>query len=308
LFEGILGIKKPTFGLDIGFNSLKVVQVKGRGRGTTLQSVAEIEIPQNSLTKDGIKDKQKLADLIRKAVQGAKPSGISGGLVSSALPESLVFTKTIDLPKMTEKEINKNVPYQASEFFPIPVEETYMDWQVVGINPSNSTIEVLVVAAPKKAVNSLAETIKIAGYELIGLETKPISVTRALVPDNDLNSYLIVDIGAKTTGLTCYDTKTVKLTSTCAVGGDEITQDFSESLKMLASEIIHLIKYYQNRSGQAKVFKKLILCGGGANIERVADTIESLVKIKAELGVPQIRLSNYDPKFATAIGLAMKEI
>lgn len=308
MFEGILGIKKPTFGLDIGFNTLKVAQVKGTGKNTTLQSASVVEIPQNSLTKDGIKDKQKLAQIIITAIKSAKPKNVSTNLVTSALPESLVFTKTIDLPNMTQKEVDKNVPYQAGEFFPIPPEETYMDWQIIGQNKNNNTIEVIVVAAPKKAVNSLAETIKFAGLELVGLETKPISVARALITPEDLNSYLIVDIGARTSSLICYDTKTVKLTSTCAVGGAEITQDISESLKMLASEIVHLIKYYQNRTGQVKVFKGILLAGGGANINKVSESLESLVKIKTNIALPQVRLSNYDPKFATALGLAMKDI
>jgi cell division ATPase FtsA len=117
-----------------------------------------------------------------------------------------------------------------------------------------------------------------------------------------------LDIGAKTSGLTCYDEQTIKLTSTAALGGDEIQKDFENSLKSLSQEVIHLIKYYQNRIGKASVFRKIILCGGGANIEKVTQTIENLTKIKTEIGLPQINLKGYDPRFATAIGLAMKEI
>lgn len=308
MFEGILGIKKPIFGLDIGYKSLKIVQVKGQGRGTRLLSAAEIEIPQNALNKDGIREKDKLAKLIIEAGKIAKPHSVSARIVSSALPESLVFTKMIDLPKMSIAEINKNIPHQATEFFPMPVEETYMDWQIVGTNTTNNMIEVIVVAAPRVLVDALAETIKMAGLELVGLESKPISVSRAIIDPNDLGTYLILDIGAKATGLTCYDEKTIKLTSTAAVGGDEIQQDFSEALKALTSEIVHLIKYYQNRLGQAKVFNKIILAGGGANIEKVPETLESLIRIKTEIGIPKIKLKTYNPIFTTALGLAMKEI
>lgn len=308
MFEGILGIKKPTFGLDIGYHTLKVCQVKGSGKQAHLVGAAEVAIPEGTLTKEGVKNKEKIGEIIRQAVRIAKPHGISAKIVSSALPESLVFTKSLDLPQMTIQEINKNIPYQATEFFPLPVEETYMDWQIVGENKTNTTVEVLVVAAPKILVNSLNETISSVGFELMGLETKPSAVTRALVASKDPGPYLLLDIGAKTSGLTCYDEQTIKLTSTAALGGDEIQKDFDNSLKSLSSEIIHLIKYYQNRVGKASVFRKIILCGGGSNIEKVPQVIENLTKIKTELGQPQLNIKGYDPRFATAIGLAMKEL
>jgi len=308
LFESILGIKKPTFGLDIGYKTLKVCQVKGSGQQAHLLGAAEVTIPEGTLTKDGVRNKEKIAEQILQAVKIAKPHGISAKIVSSALPESLVFTKSLDLPQMTLQEINKNIPYQATEFFPLPVDETYMDWQIVGENKANATVEVLVVAAPKNLVNSLNETVASVGFELMGLETKPSAVARALVAPKDPGPYLLLDIGAKTSGLTCYDEQTIKLTSTAALGGDEIQKDFENSLKSLSQEVIHLIKYYQNRIGKASVFRKIILCGGGANIEKVTQTIENLTKIKTEIGLPQINLKGYDPRFATAIGLAMKEI
>ena len=308
MFEGILGIRKPTFGLDIGYQTLKVVQIKGRGRGAHLLGAGEVAIPANILNKDGIKDKQKLAQLITQAIKESKPHSISARIVSSALPESLVFTKSLDVPKMSEVEINKNIPYQATEFFPIPPQETYMDWQIVGTHPTNNTLEVLVVAAPKALVDSLIESVSLAGLELMGLETKPSSVTRAVVPENDPGPYLILDIGAKSAGLTCYDMGTIKLTSTAGIGGDDLQKEFAESTKVLASEIVHLIKYYQNRIGQAQVFREVILTGGGANVEKIIESIEGLTKIKTIIGQPLIKLQNYDPKFATAIGLAMKEI
>lgn len=307
MYEGILGIKKTTFGLDIGHQTMKVVQVKGRKNNFSLIGAAEAPIPANSLTKEGIKNKQEIAQIIRQAVKLAKPHGISAKIVSAGIPESLVFTKTLDLPKMSLAEINKNIPYQVNEFFPLPPEETYMDWQITEVQ-SKGSAEVLVVAAPKIIVDSLVETVKLAGFELMGLETKPVAVVRALVGQNDPNPYIIVDIGAENSGLTCIDRGVLKLTSTVSFGGNQIAKDPDNTLKNLASEIIHSMKYYQNRVGQAQIFRKIILAGGGASIENVPAKIENFTKIKTEVGQPIARLANYHPRFATAIGLAMKEI
>lgn len=308
MFEGVLGIKKPTFGLDIGFNTMKVVQIKGAGKNAQLLSAAEVEIPQNVFSKEGIAEQKKLADKILEAMRLAKPHRISAQLVASALPESMVFTKKLSLPKMLPSEIDKNIPFQAKEFFPIPIEETYMDWQIVGNDPKAKKLDIFVIAAPKVLIDSLSQTIKMAGLELLGLETRPIALARSLIDQNDLNTYIIIDIGANTTELTCFDEKMVQITATAALGGEKIKADFCQSLKIINSEVVHLIKYYQNRLGKTRNFRKILLAGGGANIEKVAETLEGLIKIKTEIGLPLVKLKSYDPKFATALGLAMKEI
>lgn len=308
MYEGILGLKKPIFGLDIGYSSLKVMQLKGEGAGAKLLGVAEVKIESKTLGKDGIKDQKKTTEAIWQAMKSAKPHPISSKVVSAALPESLVFTKSIDLPAMKIEEINKNIPYQAGEFFPIPANEMYMDWQIVGQLPGKNLIDVLVVAAPKKIVDSFAEVMKQAGLELSSLETKPVSVVRALIGKNDAGPYLILDIGAKTSSIICFDQATIKLTSTISSGGDDLAKDFQPIINNLVSEIIHLIKYYQNRIGQATIFRKIILAGGGANTPNITSAIEQSTKIKTEIGWPLIKTKTYNPKFASVIGLAMKKI
>ena len=307
MFEDILGIKKSTFGLDIGLKTMKMVQVRGTGPRAYLEGAMEVEVPEHSITKEGVKDKEKLAEILKKALTDAKPARINAKIVASALPESLVFTKSLDVPKMTHAELAKNIPYQANEFFPIPPEETYLDWQVVGTLP-DGTMEVLVVAAPKILVDSLIETVHLTGFELMGLETKPTAITRALIPVKTKGPLLVIDIGAEASSMICFDQDAIKLTSTLTFGGNEIAKDVNKGVQSLVNEISHLMKYYQNRLAQAKVFNKVILAGGGANIKEVPELVEQAIKIKTEVGAPIIKVANYDPKFAVAIGLALKEI
>ena len=308
MYESIMGLKKPILGLDIGYKTLKVMQLSSDKPGASVSGVAEVEIGPKSLSKEGIKDKQKIADAIRLALKNAKPHPISARIVSSALPESLVFTKSIDLPSMNPAEISKNISYQANEFFPIPQSDTYMDWQIVGNLANSNTIDVLVVAAPKIIIDSFSEVIKIAGLELSSLETKPTSVARALISPKDAGPYVLLDIGAKTSSIVCYDQWTIKLTSTISVGGDDLVANFEANTKNIATEIIRFIKYYQNRIGHATIFHKIILAGGGANTANIAKALETATRIKSDIGWPIIKTKTYNPKYATVIGLALKRI
>jgi len=307
MFEGILGIKKSIFGLDIGLKTMKLVQIRGSGPGAYLVGAIEVTVPEHCITKEGVKNKAELAKVIHEATQKAKPHKITAGLVASALPESLVFTKSLTVPKMTDEELAKNIPFQATEFFPISPDETYMDWQAVDHLP-NGSMEILVVAAPKILVNDLIDTTDKAGFELMGLETKPIAITRALVPAKTMAPVLVIDIGAESSAITCFAEGSIKLTSTVTLGGNKIAEDIPEGARIMATEAGHLIKYYQNRLSAVQIFKKIYLGGGGANIKGLAGLIEDATKIQTEVAEPCIKVSHYDPKFAVAIGLALKEI
>lgn len=286
---------------------MKIVQIRGRGKNAYLVGAAEVEVPEKCISKNGVKEKDKLVQIIKQAVKQTRPEKISAKLVSSALPESLVFTKAFDLPEMSEKELAKNIPFQTLEFFPLPKEETYLDWQVVG-TLADGTMEVLAVAAPKIVVDSLVETILLAGLEPVAVETKPIALTRALIPKDEKGPILLIDIGAESSSMICYDQSTIKLTSTLTLGGDKIAQDLEKGIGLLANEVNHLIKYYQNRLSQSRLFTKIILAGGGAQIEKLPEILERITRIKTEIGKPIIKVKNYHPKFAVAIGLALKEI
>ncbi|MEI6040085.1 MAG: pilus assembly protein PilM [Candidatus Berkelbacteria bacterium] len=299
-------LSQPILGLDIGQKTMKIVQIQGSGRNTQIVGAAEIEIPINAITKDGVKDKEKIAEILKQTVSNPK-NNFTTKYISSALPESLVFTETILVNKVSNKELAKNISLEASKFCPIPAGETYLDWQITNDAPNNM-LEVLVVAAPKILVDSLVETIELAGLEPIGLETKPLAYCRALLSTKEKGPLIIVDIGAQGTNLTCFDTGVIKYTSIVTIGGDRITEYMTTGSQALIDEINHLMKYYENKTGKLQIFKKIILTGGGANIPELRGIIENDTRIQTVTGTPQFKIKNFDPKFSVALGLAMKEI
>lgn len=302
MLKSLIGFKKPILGLEIGFETLKLVQLQG----AVLSSAIEVPIPAQTLTRNGIKDKHGLGKILKNACSNAKPNPISARNVVSAIPQALVFTKLIILPKMSSRLTEQSIIDQTKDFFPLPSNEIIMDWQIVG--EANKQNEIMVVATPKILVNDFIESIKIAGLELVSLEIKPIALVRALIDPTDKSTLLILDIGAERSELIYFDQDNIKLNSSIAIGGNNLQSDFAGSIKFLTSEILHLIDYYQKKSDKNKKIDKIVLTGGGANIEKTSDIIEELTQIKVVLGKPKINLTNYDPKFATAIGLAMKEI
>lgn len=297
--------REPVFGLDIGHETLKVAVLSVGGNRADIVSLGEVAIPKGAKTSRGIKDKDIVAGKIKEAKSLAKPRGITLSSCVSALPESLVFTKVIELPKMSEKEIAKAMPFQIAHALPISVEEAYFDWSLLGPGPKPDTLEALVVAAPKILVEDFTYVVEKSGSELVALETKPAALTRLFAKKGMKGGMIIVDIGAIVTGIDIIADGNLHLTATVEMGGEQLKTDTS-GLTTIADEVKNLVKYYVNRLQERTEFSTVALCGGGANIKGVPETLSKLLKIHVSVGKPAIMIPNYNSTFATALGLAMR--
>ena len=132
MFSSISGLHQNVMGLDIGSDNIKVVELKSVGSRFKLVGYAGAVITPHVLTKEGLAQGEAVAKKIISACESAKPNPIRSRLVATALPEELVFSKTLTIPRMKPHEIAKVVPSEAAEFFPVPINELLLDWTVLG--------------------------------------------------------------------------------------------------------------------------------------------------------------------------------
>jgi type IV pilus assembly protein PilM len=52
---------------------------------------------------------------------------------------------------MSESEISTAVPVEAESFIPLPIEQVYLDWQILGRKEDKQ--EILIIASPKEFVD-----------------------------------------------------------------------------------------------------------------------------------------------------------
>jgi type IV pilus assembly protein PilM len=96
---GLFGIgrKQPTFGLDIGSSSVKVVElVEARG-GLSLATFATIPLPRDVIAEGTMKDPAVVSEAIKEAVDRA---GIKSKLAVISISGREGITKRVPLPKV----------------------------------------------------------------------------------------------------------------------------------------------------------------------------------------------------------------
>lgn len=317
------GGNNTIFGLDIGFETLKLVQLKKSKNSISLVGSIEVPLTERILERDHFKNKAQTANLIKEACQKAQPRGITAKRIVTALPETFIFSKTIQLPKMKDDEYAKAVPMEAAQYLPIPVENAYLDYQVLIVHPDEPLVDILLVATPKKLVDDYVEMTNMAGLELVALETKPIAVGRAIRQAYQLNGTVIVEIGTELSRISIWDNNNIRLTTTVNTGKNQIAatlnqtkngfsvgQDNLEANSLITgivNEVINAIKYHQNRDYKPTQAGRLLLCGTGANIEGIEKIFERETKLETEIFVPKLSgEATLGSEFITSFGLALR--
>lgn len=336
--------KRDVVGIDIGTGSLKVVQLAKKGPLTKLIGYGQMPIPENYIIEGIIAESEKLAELAKKFFSVGVWGKITATRVCTSLPESKIFTRTITLPHMNDKALAEAVNWEASQTIPMAMSDLYLDYQVIGPSaddPKND--EVIYAAAPKAIVDSYVHFFTALGFEIEGIETSLTAIIRAAVTrKSHKEAVLVVDIGGKTTNLAVFN-KVIRLTGSTLIGGDHITYRIAEVLKIdekeaekvkkqktadktkirqavdvevteITKEATKMINYYQEKNKKASPVSRIILSGGSASLDMLADIFKEKLGIATEVGNPWANISIYPlksvpkdeaPAYTNAVGLAL---
>lgn len=308
---------KPVFGLDIGLSSLKVMQIVKGHKKDTVTGYGVTSFGSEVFTEGILTDPEGLAkiafDLFDKHIIGT----ISTERAVIAIPASKTFTRSMTLPKLKPKDLAAAVQLEAEQYIPMPIEDLYLDYNVV--SETDKETEILAVAVPKKIVDSYVILTNLLGLEVVAIETTISAAGRLFVQAerSDVPTVLI-DLGSLSTDITIHD-KGLVVTGTIAAGGDsfttliadklkvthqeahiiktkyglgvskkqvEITEGLKPVLDQLVKEIRRMIRYYEERSNTDKKIGQIVTMGGGANMPGLSEHLTSTLRLPVRMCDP----------------------
>src|SRR3989338_8283330 len=216
---------RPTaFGLDISDLSMKIAYMKKSRNRMELGCFAEFAVPAGAVEQGEIRQKDILADVLRKAVRqlGRK---LPTKYVVASLPEERAFLQVIQLPVMRKEELEYAVRFEAENYIPYPLEKVCLDFQEVSSlrdQPDHS--DVLLAALPKDTVDAYVEVIEKAGLVHQALESESLAIARSLVfQDTSLVPILLVDFGATRTSFVIFSGHSVRFTASIPISSKQCT-------------------------------------------------------------------------------------
>ena len=188
------------FSLDIGTNSMRIVQLSGSTQhGWSLQKFAYVPIDQKLTADSSDLGKKRLGEAIMGAVNQA---GIRTKNVALGLPASKTFTSIVETETLPEKELKKAFKYEMDKYVPMAMSDAKADYTILGPSPNDpAKTEVLVSSVAKDYAESSMEMIEKTGLNIIAMEPEPLAAARALSTPGAIDAVMVVDVGEKSTDL-----------------------------------------------------------------------------------------------------------
>lgn len=222
---------KSIVGVDIGTTYIKMAQITHSSKQVkTLDTYGIVNVNGQIGTSQeaGIKETAAiLANLISRA-------GVTTKRCVASLPNSAVFTSVIDMPKMSDKDLASAMQFEAKKYVPLPFAEVKIDWAIISEVPETNSLKVMLIAVPNQVKDNYQAVFEQAGLELEVIEIEALALIRSLIVDSTKNN-VIIDIGAKATGLNVVKNGLLQLTRNLNIGGDTITERIAESLNITFS-------------------------------------------------------------------------
>lgn len=321
---------KTALGLDIGAKYIKFVELQQLGKDKYhLLAIGMAPSPAKGIMSEASIDQEALAVTIQKLL---KEAGVKTKSVIAALPEAHVFTRIVQVPPLSERELASAIKWEAEQYIPLPLEEVNMDFSIVGESKDaegNKKLDVLLVAAPKNMIERYTKILKMCDLEVDALETEIIAVSRALLPSSPEKpiTVMVVNLGAKTTDLSILRNGVISFTRSIPSGGENFTRALAQdmgfalpqaeeykktyglkkdllegkvyrSLKPLfavtVEEIKRSITFFQNKFPD-EVISAIILSGGSAKLPGLVESLVEEIGIETQIGNPWVRVEK-DPK------------
>ncbi|MEK7560817.1 MAG: type IV pilus assembly protein PilM [Patescibacteria group bacterium] len=339
-------------GIDIGSYSAKVVQLRNEGGRAILETYGELET-KGYFQKDEASGRNtflflsdnEISTLIADLV---KESGVAADSAVFGIPLATSFITTFPFPRLSVKEIEQALPYEARKYVPIPLSEVILDWDVFESPDVPDQVTVLLAAVPVQVVEKIKRIAEMAGIAVRAFEVESFSAIRAIAGEEDPVT-AIIDMGHRSTSVIVAEKAVLRMSRNITQGGQHITralerglgvsEERAEAIKRevglsdkaeereiasiitpffsaLATEISRLVAIY-NRKSSAKV-QKIVLTGGASNLKGAVDYVAANLALEVTRAHPFSRvvapafimpmLREIGPNLATATGLALHEM
>jgi len=313
-----LSKKKEVMALDVGSNSVKLVQLKQAKKGWELVKLAIAYLPPEAIVDGSIIDSMSVTNVITDLL---KQNNLKLKDAVSSLTGHSVIIKKVSLPAMTEEELAESIQWEAEQYIPFPMTDVNIDFQILGEDAEGrGQMDVMLVAVKKEVINDYINVIREAGLNPVVMDVDSFALENMLEVNYTFapgENIAMVNIGASVTSISVIVAGATAFTRSIPMGGnqytEEIQRNFNISFKeaedtklgnlsdsVEEGELAQVIDSVSNNlSMEVKrsvdfflgatpgvIVSKIFICGGGARTSRLADIMQESTALAVEVANP----------------------
>jgi type IV pilus assembly protein PilM len=317
---------KSIIALDIGSSNVKLLEMDETKEGqVNLVNFGMVDLPPEAIVDGSIMNTAAVVDAITELLQRHR---VRGKEVVTSVSGHSVIIKRVNLPVMTEEELEESIQWEAEQYIPFDVSEVNIDVQILDERGDEAgQMEVLLVAARKEMINEYVSLIHEVGLTPAVIDVDAFAVANAFEANYDVPDETVVlcNIGASTVNINVLREGVTVFTRDLGMGGRQVTEEIqrtlnisfeqAESMKVggderdasavvpeeilqivknlsesIATEIQRSLDFYLSTSTDSAI-GHMYLSGGGARTPGLVSAIASATGIEIELMDPFRRIN-----------------
>ena len=282
--------KAFPLGIDIGTNSIKVIQLAPTSQGLQMIKLMVEELPLKAI--DNPEERKHLLPKVLKSI--IKKEGLKGNDVFSSLSSLVAQIKIIKLPPMPENEIEGAISWKVQQTTRVNLKNLSFDYFILGAEEISQAkeIKILTVIVSKEKILEHLALLQSAGLNPLGVEVDILSLISRIDFISGFRTgetVLLLEFGAGVTVLNVVVNKELYFTRNLAITGNSLTRAIRDYCNVSFQEAEQLKKAYGLTASDQKALEvKLALLP-------LLEHLVSDIKISRKYyQITQSRVTNYD--------------
>ena len=172
--------KKPTLGIDIGIDRLKMALVDNG----VVRDAVSVKMPDNLLRQGRVVSTETMGDLISRTL---KENGIRATNAAIVIPNESVYIKNVKMPMMTTDQLVFNLPFEFNDYITGEIKDYVFDYAVLPNDEkpaeadvaaeggaeaekeaeAEETLNLMAVGAEREVIDEATEILRKAGLKIV---------------------------------------------------------------------------------------------------------------------------------------------
>jgi type IV pilus assembly protein PilM len=232
----MFGKKENCIGLDIGSHVAKMIQVNVKSETFKLMDIGMVPLPREAFTEGRMSRADLVSNSIRQLVNNLK---LKTKTTVASVSGYEVMIKRIELPMMTEEELDNRLHAELGQYIPYNIEEVDVDYQVLDIARERANyMDVMLVAAKKESISDYVNLIRQSGLDPLIIDVDFFALSNAFEATYGFSDDVValIDIGANKAIINIVHRGVPVFTRGVPIGGSQITERIRDHFKISYEE------------------------------------------------------------------------
>ena len=270
-------------------------------KGGEIERWQAVDLPQEHMNQGLISDPDAVAAALTELI-GSK--GVPRRRVVTSLTGHRTVSRVLSLPAIKTKQLEEAVRRKAKQELPLPLDETYLSWQL--ISQKNNHMQVYAFAVPRPVVDCQVEALKAAKLRARAMEIKPLALVRAVNrPDA-----IIVNMEQQSIGVIIVRDGVPLILRSVPQSGDEV--ELPVRVERLSQELSRTIQFYGESHPDNPLDPGTVIYATGELLgsDESREALAKRAQYPVEPPKPPISLPDGFPvaTYCANLGLALKRV